>query len=221
VPSLALDRIAAATYRTLTTLGGYEVDGDVLIWRGERPGDGWHAHGWTEAHPKMRVEGRITRVTLLKRRWSRADRRETTHSRPPDDFGLAYDAVIFAVELLCWLDAAVGLHRYETPYLDGPSRRTVQRWLRRALPRAEAFQSAVRFALIERSEPRPWETLFPNGLPPPGALLRRRWRDPTLVASLWRALSMLFDGADKLGLCATTLLAEARGRHDPQARSLV
>lgn len=216
-----LHAIAAATHRTLAVLAGYDVDGDLLVWRGQRPGHDWHAHGWTEAHPKMLIAGRVVPKTVRKRRWRRADRSVTTHSRPPDDLGLGYDALIVALELFCWLDAAVGLHRYETPLSNGPSRRTVQRWLHRARPRALAFQSAVRHALIERSEPRPLETLFPVGLSPPGALSRRRWKDPPAVAALWRALSMLFVGAQKLGIGAAPLLAEARGRHDPQARSLV
>jgi hypothetical protein len=165
---------------------------------------------------------RIERRLLLKRRWCRADRSATTHSRPPEDLGLAFEALIVAIELWCWLDAAVGLHNYVVPYLEGPSRRTVQRWLPPNLPRAVAFQSAVRHVLIEKSEPQPLETHFPVGLPPPGALLRRRWRDPPLVEGLWRGLTMLFVGAVKLDVCAASLLAEARGRHgDPQARSLV
>lgn len=221
MPTLDLARIAVVAHRTRALLGGYEADGDVLVWRGQRPGSDWHIHGWTESHPRMLLDGRMQRRTLRKRRWSRADGTGTRHSRPPEDLGLSYEALIVVVQLWCWLDAAVGLHRYETPYPDGPSRRTVQRWLHRALPRALAFQSAVRHTLIERSEPRPLETLFPVGLPPPGALLRRRWRDPPAVEAIWRGIAMLFVGAERLSVCAATLLAEARGRHDPQARSLV
>jgi len=222
VPVLDLARLITDARRSLAQLQGYEIEGDRLIWRGSRPGPGWHVHGWTESHPKMLLAGEIEKLTVLKRRWCLADRSATTHSRPPEDIGFTYEALIVAMEIWCWLDAAVGLHRYLTPCLEGPSRRTVQRWLHRSLPRAVALQSAVRHALIERSEPRPLETLFPTGLPPPGALLRRRWRDPQAVDCLWRGLTMLFVGAEKLHVSAATLLAEARGRHgDPQARSLV
>lgn len=214
-------KLAAIAVRGLATLNAFEVHGDVLVWRGTRPGPGWHAHGWTECRRRMLIDGALRWRTLRKRRWARADRSATTHSRPPEDLGLVHEALVVALELWCWLDGALGLHRYVTPYVDGPSRRTVQRWLGRALPRAVAFQSAIRRALIERSEPRPWETLFPAGLSPPGGLLRRRWRDPSTVASLRRGLAFLFVGASQLSVSPTSLLAEARRGADGRAGSLV
>jgi hypothetical protein len=134
--------------------GGYELAGDVLVWRGTRPAAGWHVHGWTEATRKMLVDGRVERVPVLKRRWILADRSRSTHSRPPDDLGTVHDAMLVAVELWCWLDAALGLHRYVTPHHDGPDRRTAQRWLRRALPHALGTQQAIRAAVIARFEKR-------------------------------------------------------------------
>jgi hypothetical protein len=200
---------------------GYrEIAPGIYAWPAHRPGSDWHKHGTFDVWRKVLAGEVIRRVIVRKQRWIAKDRSRTVHTRPPDDTGL-YDALIVALELWCWLGAALGVHRYESPVLEGPSRRTVQRWLRRVLPRASAFENAVRRAVIERSEPRPMEALFPGGLSPPEALSRRRWKSPVLVRGLFRGLAMLFDGARKLDVPAAMLLAEARGRHDPQARSLV
>lgn len=202
--------------------GGYEHVGDgVYYWRGQRPA-GWHAHGTFGVDREAVIDGDARWVIVLKQRWTRPDRSATCHSRPPDDLGGPYEALRVALELWCWLDAALGLHRYLSPVPDGPDRRTVQRWLHRALPRALAIQSAIRGALIERSEPRPYEQLFRGGLSPPSGPSRRRWRDPTSVSGLWRGLTMLFVGATRLDVGVAVLLAEARGRTtNPTSRSLV
>jgi len=89
--------------------------------------------------------------------------------------------------------------------------RTVQRWLRQLGVQALEIQQAIRSALIERCEPRPVEHLFPGGLSPPESLARRPWREPDSVATLHRALTMLFVGVIELDLPTAVLLAEARG----------
>jgi hypothetical protein len=200
-----------ARHSLFASPGGYQqLEENVFAWVGERPGAGWHIHGWTEAHPFVVHNGRRQRITLRKRRWRKVDRSETCHSRPPDDLGLRHDALLVALELWCCLDTALGLHRYPSLFEPGPARRTVQRWLARALPLASATQHALRHAIIERSEPRPVETLFPGGLSPPEALLRRSRHDPSTASTLWRGLALLFVGASKLGLSLAPLLAEAR-----------
>jgi hypothetical protein len=202
-----------AVHSLLASAGGYEqLDDDVFVWKGHRPGENWHVHGWTVAHPFVVHNGRRQRITLRKRRWRKVDRSETCHSRPPDDLGLRHDALLVALELWCCLDTALGLHRYVSLFEPGPARRTVQRWLARARPLASATQQALRHALIERSEPRPIETLFPGGLSPPEALLRRSRQDPSTACTLWQGLALLFVGASKLGLSLAPLLAEARRR---------
>lgn len=189
---------------------------------GVRPDDSWHVHGWLKVTIRVRIAGVLGPISLRKRRWIRSDRSESCHSRPPDDVGVRFDALNVALELWCWLDAALGLHRYLTPFHDGPDRRTVQRWLNRALPRALETQHAIRRAVIERSEPRPMEMLFPRGLAPPDGLTRRRWKAPTEVWTLWRGLFLLFGGAIGLKAPTARLLAEARGRMtDPRNRFLL
>ena len=181
-----------------------------LQFDGERPGAGWHAHGY--------MPRRLGSQQLWKRRWLRIGSASpaTVHSRPPDDLAsIRFSAFAVVLKLWAWLDGNAGLCRYEEP---GPvaglggSRRTVQRWLRRALPLATNTLQAMRRAVIERSEPRPIEQLFPRGLPPPKSLRRRPWRDPASVSSLWQALALLLGGAGALNVSPPVLLAEARGR---------
>jgi hypothetical protein len=214
VVSVDIGRLAKAARDSLLVFGGgyRELSAGVYAFEGERPGPGWHVHGWLEVALRVRISGPLRMVTLRKRRWILADRSHTCHSRPVDDLGVRFDALNVALELWCWLDAALGLHRYLTPFEDGPDRRTVQRWLHRALPRALETQHQIRRALIERSEPRPLEMLFPRGLAPPERLRRRRWKAPTEVWTLWRGLFLLFGGADGLDIPTAPLLAEARGR---------
>lgn len=214
---------AAALNSLLVAGNGYRRRSDGSYdFVGQRPGPGWHVHGWLVVSPKVRIGGALRNIKLRKRRWILADRSASCHSRPLDDVGVRFDALIVALELWCWLDAALGLHHYVTPFEGGPDRRTVQRWLRRAVPRALETQQAIRHALIERSEPRPMEMLFPRGLAPPGTLSRRRWKAPTEVCPLWKGLFLLFNGAIGLELSAAPLLAEARGRMaDPRSRFLL
>lgn len=211
VTAAVVRNLASHSLIAVPAAGYVETAAGVFEWAGERPATDWHVHGWTVAHPWRVVGGRRCRVTLRKRRWRRADRMETCHSRPPDDLGVRSDALLVVLELWCWLDAAVGLERYLGPFPSGPARRTVQRWLARALPLALQTQHAFRHAIIERSEPRPLETLFPRGLSPPEAL-RSRWRDRAEVSALWRGLAFLLVGASKLGCPLAPLLAEARRR---------
>lgn len=124
--------------------------------------------------------------------------------------------VVF-VALWAWLGSGRGLHAHEplVPALaDRPSRRTVQRWLRRLPPDGVVLQQALRTAVIERFEPQPVEMLFPGGLSPPGAVRCRRWKNPDTVYSLTLALAFLFEGAVALPTRLPILLAEAHRRLD-------
>lgn len=135
--------------------------------------------------------GELKRVRIWKHRWlDSAEGTGTFHSRPPDEMGrLSVCVLVYVLAILGWLSAPCGLVDHEPIVFDLkniPSRRTLQRWLQRALPRALETQQAYRLAVIERCEPRPVESLFPGGLSPP-EWPRRLWRDPPLVDRLWRA----------------------------------
>jgi hypothetical protein len=151
---------------------------------------------------------------------------ETCHSRPPDDVAQVWSCTLIVVlKLWSWLDAGDGsvnapevVDELETH----ASVRTVERWMKRAVPRALETEQAIRHALIEKCEPRPVEHLFPGGLSPPDELIHRRWRiDPSEIGTLWRAFAWLFGGATKLSVPAACLLAEARGRKSRDENSFV
>jgi hypothetical protein len=211
----ALVRTVASSGLAALQAGGYRLRPDgSLAFRGQRPGPDWHANGQHVTHPKVLIAGELAAIDLHKQRWRLKGTNQTRHSRPPDDLGLRFSALVVAVALFGWLDAALGLHRHAAlfPDLDeAPSRRTLQRWLARALPHALAFQQHVRHALVDLLEPRSAEDLFPGGLPPP-AVRRQLWRDPARVGQLHRGLAWLFGASIALVRPAASLLAEARWR---------
>ena len=196
---------------------GYVLHDGHVWWYGERPGPGWHGHGWLRIRRWVLLGGRLRRVELFKHRWREVSTGRTCHSRPPDDVPLArYCSLVMVLELLCWL-TSTGVERYDSAFSDLSriDRRTVQRWLSRAQQRAMQTQQAVRKALIEKNEPRPFERLFPGGLSPPASMLLRRWKDPLAVQRLWRGLVILVVGAARCETETSILLAEARRRHTP------
>lgn len=197
-------------------LGAYRMRGKgELQYDGRRPDGGWHAHGYFRCGLTVVLNGRLCRRYLWKRRWRRVADGRTVCSRPPDDLALRHCALVVLIELWSWLDGADGVLRAQSVLGAEdlrPSPRTVQRWLRNLLVAPMALQQPIREAIIERSEPRPVELIFPSGLSPPGGLTRRCWADRPGVEQLWRAIAMLLGGAIALGVAAPVLLAEARGR---------
>lgn len=200
-----------------------EPDGR-LVYRGQRPGPEWEGHGTMPRMLLTLIAGKLVRLVVHKQRWRRKGTNTTCHSRPPDDCASVwFCSLVVVVSLWGWLHSEDGVHTYE-PVLDGlverPSRRTVQRWMARALPLAEATAQAVRHALIDRSEPRPWESFLGGGLSPPAD--RRRWADPSAVRPLRFGLDLAIKGACALTTPVSLLMAEARRRQpDPDQPWLI
>lgn len=195
-------------------------DGSFLF-AGSRPDDGhWHGHGYFARCIWVLRASTPVLVTLWKHRWREVGTSTTCHSRPPEEaLSLSACSTIVLLLLWAWLDSPLGLdHKDRREVIVGlercGSRRTIQRRLHRLLPHALEIQQAIRRAVIERCEPRPVESLFKGGLSPPKALVRRRWKSPSLVERLWRALAILMLGALVLDVPIAHLLAEARGRWD-------
>ena len=189
--------------------------GGDLCYDGVRPGPGWHDHGHFPRRLWMLEGGRLIRRQLWKQRWLDTKTGGTVHSRPPDDAAQVWSCtLIVLLKFWAWLDGGSLLGGHEVvPELETHGCfRTVQRWLSRAAARADQVLHYIRLAVIERSEPRPVEQLFPSGLDPPDSLLRRHWRRPQEIRQLWQALAWLFGGAIALSTPAALLLAEARGR---------
>lgn len=191
----------------------YEIEPDGRrVFRGIRPGDEWEGHGTFPRKIFTLRDGELVRLTVHKQRWRLRGTMQTQHSRPPDDLASVwFCSLIVASSLWSWLAGDEGLHRRE-PMLDAladrPSSRTVQRWLRRALLHADETATALRRAVIERSEPRPMESHVGGGLSPP----HRRWGSSSAVWPLHSGLSLLYEGAVALDVHVSLLLAEARGR---------
>jgi len=188
-------------------------NGDLLF-AGTRPGPDWHAHGYTPRRLALLKDGHLVRRRLWKPRWRHRETGETRHSRPPDDVASVRACTLVVVlKLWAWVSSAHGLLRRREALASLQAfgaARTVQRWMRRALPLAERTEHAFRFVLVEKSEPRPLESLFDGGLSPPVAL-SRSWRRPAAVSTLSRALASLLVGASRLHVPAARLLAGARG----------
>ena len=150
--------------------GVYTRRGRDLQFDGERPEPiddvRWHAHGYFARSLVLLRGGRRVTMRIHKRRWRLVGTTRTCHSRPPDDPVLVrHCTLIVVLRLWCWLSAREGLlrHRAWPPDLEHcGTPRTLQRWLRKALPMALEVQQAVRHALIDKSEPRPVERLFPR-----------------------------------------------------------
>ncbi len=189
-----------------------------LYYRGPRPGAGWYSHGSFRRELSVLVGGLLRVVKVTKHRWLHVATGRTCHDRPPDEVPwLRFCTLVVAVKLWAWLDGGRGVSKAPVVIDDQDDRavpRTQQRWLARALPYAMRLQQAVRRAVIERSEPRPVETMFPGGLSPPGTVMRRSWRVPPAVEKLWRGLAFLMGGALRFQIPTAVLLAEARGRWD-------
>jgi len=189
---------------------GYQLcDDGAFYFSGQRPGPDWHVLGSFDTHPSVLHLGELTTITVRKKRWRLRDRSKTCHSRPPDNIGSRYCTLVIAVSLAAWLDAALGLHSFALPYdtaEDRPSRRTLQRWLRAAIPFALPLQQVLYKAALQRCGPR-WEEFVPRGHPPPR---ESRWPDPNQVFTLQRGLAATLITSMKLKEPTAILLAEAR-----------
>ena len=227
MPALIFRQLVATSLLTAAQVYLPRPDGSFVFY-GERPSDGhWHGHGYFARGLWVLRDGALVRITLWKHRWLLVGTTTTCHSRSPEElpsFGASV-LVVFLV-LFGWLDSGKGVSSRERrePVAgmeeNCASRRTMQRWLHKLSPNALKIQQANRRAVIERSEPRPVEILFRGGLPPPKALVQQRWKDPSAVTTLWRAIAILFCGALGLDVPVALLLTEARGRwSDPKTES--
>lgn len=220
-----IQRIVGCGLATVSSIYESRADG-VLVFRGERPGDEWEGHGFFKRWLWTLVDGKRVRRPLLKARWRHKRRSQRTcHSRPPDDVAqIHFCTVVVVLCLWAWLVSGSGAEVYEDVFpslSERPSRRTRQRWMKRALAHATSTQQFLRLVVIERGEPRPMKRLFPSGLAPPGDEDRRRWRDRALVEALRAGLEIVVNGAVSFDVPLALLLAEARRRWTPGERFLL
>jgi hypothetical protein len=187
------------------------------VFEGERPGQGWHAHGWTSKRLWVVHLDRLVRLTLHKRRWRQFETGITCHSRPSWDvphspYGLD---VVFYV-LGAWLLAVRGLHHIAWPWSqqhpERPARRTAQRMLYRLAPHADRWLLGLRLVLTDIVAPRPLEKILPTGgIPPPKGCTHITQRSASagkLVGAVWIADC----GVQSLCISMRRLLGVARRR---------
>lgn len=183
------------------------------VCRHERPGDGWHAHGYTTKRLVLLDEDRLVVVEVHKQRWREVATGRTRHDRPPRDVSWAHFglAVVFRATW-AWMNSPRGLHDVAWPWGgERPSRRTAQRWMARLLVEGLVWQAAIRAVVCDHLAPRTLDGVFPAGLPPPGTVAR--WRSSAAEASrLSRGLVLLTKCAPLLSLPWDRLLVEARIR---------
>ena len=190
-------------------------DGD---WQypGQRPGVGWHGHGYCSKKLTVLEDGHPVQIKVYKHRWRLDGTNNTVHSRAEDDLPLIrYCTLIIFLRLWAWANATVGFHHRREEQEDlmfAGSDRTVQRWMQRAQIFALDTQQAIRLCVLERSEPRPKERLFVGGLSPPRGYMIDRCKNPSAAETLWRAFAMLICETSELGVNASILLAEAKRR---------
>lgn len=207
------DRLAKGLLEGLlaTTSLYVEEDDGRLVFRGERPGPEWHAHGLFARMLWTLIAGRLVRITVHKQRWRHVKTGKTCHSRPPDDLASVwFCSLVVVIALWGWVSGDAGVHRHERvaeAVALRPSPRTLQRWLSRALEHADETAMAVRRALLERSEPQPRDSYAGGERSPP-----KRWGGSRAVSTLHECLSLLYEGAVALDVHISTLLAEARRR---------
>ena len=204
---------------SLFALGGvYQTDDDgKVFYYGQRPGAEWQGHGYFPKTVVMLVGAAPVAVVVWKHRWKNVETGRTVHSRPADDpVMLRYCTLILFLRVWAVVSSKQGFHNRAEVFEDLDDRcgsdRTVQRWTAKAMDECLEIQQAIRLAIIEKSEPRPIEQLFEGGLSPPGCVVSKRWQSPRNHFVLWLGYAQLLVGANKLGICTSRLLAEARRR---------
>jgi len=190
---------------------------EEIVFSGARPGEGWHAHGWTSKRLWVVDEDRLVRLTVHKRRWLHVETGTTCHSRPAWDvphspYGLD---VVFHV-LGAWLLAVRGLHHIAWPWShqhpERPARRTAQRMLYRFADDADRWLLGLRLALTDLVAPRPLEEILPTGgIPPPEGCSHVTQRS-ALATKLRGAVWIAKCGVRSLCISMRRLLGVARRR---------
>ncbi len=200
-----------------STEGYIALEDGSLFYSGERPGSDWHRHGFTTKNLTRFVDCRPIKTLIRKQRWLLFGTTRTVHSRPAEDVDyVRFCSAIIVLRLCACLFSEGGFHHREE-FVEVMSEgcgadRTVQRWYMRALEKSLVIEQSIRLMIIEKVEPRPIETLFPGGLPPPPHLVKKRLNHRSRVETLWRAYTMLLVTAREFGGPLRVHLAEARRR---------
>lgn len=188
------------------------------MFQGERPGEAWHAHGWTAKELWVVHDTGLVRLRLHKRRWRHAELGTTCHTRPFWDVPHSpYGLDVSFYVLGAWLLAVRGLHHVAWPWShqhpERPARRTAQRMLRRLAPDADGWLLGLRLALIDLVAPRPLEEILPaGGIPPPEGRNHVTQGSAHVAGKLRGAVWIANCGVQSLPISMRRLLGVARRR---------
>ena len=179
--------------------------------RCESPEGRYHSHGGFLRWLKTLVAGRVQRIRLRKPRFLCLTCGKTFSLHPPETLPRkSFCSFLILLFLWSYLTSSEGLHRaLPGEFAEDVSARTLARYLRSAKGVSTETQQFIREVLIQKTEPRPVEELFPGGLDPPESLRRKQSKEPDTAWTLWRALHMLRQGAQALSIDPRTLLAWA------------
>ena len=206
--------------------------GEIYVYSGEPPEDcprcgseerRYHVHGGFFRWLKTFVDGQIKRIRLRKPRFLCLACQKTFSLNPPEVIPYKrYCSFLIVLCLWSYLVCASGIHHcLPGEFSEDISARTVARHLSLAKALAVETQQAIREVLIRKTEPRPVEDLFPGGLDPPESLRRKQSKEADTAGMLWRALSMLRQGAQALSIDPRTLLAWAQQSSRAKKRSFL
>ena len=173
----------------------------------------FHAHGYFCRFLLTLRDGKLELVVVWKPRWKCTGCEHTVSSNPPDVVPYRHICTLVIVALLwSYLTAEGGVHRCLPERLqDCISVRQLACILVAAAARSLETQQIIREVVLEIQEPRPMESLFPDGLDPPEALVRRT-RHQEGYSQLWRALALVIATSSQHLIPIARLLAWARRR---------
>jgi len=171
----------------------------------------FHAHGRYRRCLTTLRNWTLIRIQVWKHRWLCLCCGRTMSNGLPDVLPYKRVCTLVIVALLwTYLQGQRGIHSCIPQELEGAAApRSLARHLRRAKAVCLETQQAIREAVLEIKEPRPWDECFAEGLSPPERLIKRH-RRPSPVSTLWRALAMLLISSETLSATPCLLMARAR-----------
>jgi ribosomal protein S27AE len=187
---------------------------------GERPGQcdrcgpsRFHAHGTFDRMLTTLRNGRPHEVVVWKPRWICTRCGCTLSSAAPDVAPRrSFCDLLIAALLRAYFSSEKGIHDCLPEHLeDAISDRHLARIIAAALERALETQQVIRDVVLEKTEPRPMESFFPDGLDPPENLVRRS-RHSQGFRHLWQAMALVLAASRHLSVPVARLLAWARRR---------
>ena len=171
----------------------------------------FHAHGRYTRWVKTLKHAILTPVRVWRQRWLCLCCGRTMSNGTPDVLPHVPNCPLVVLALLwSYIEGGKGIYNSIPQELDeAAAPRTLARYAKRAKAVCLETQQAIREALIEAREPRPWDESFHQGLSPPESLSKRH-RDAPKATTLWRSLAILLIGSKTLSATPSLLTARAR-----------